>query len=99
MPRRGGACPAPSPTPGPGAPRHGRSRCDSSSTRRWLFALDLLILALYPWLVGAPNPLTDILGTFLGLLTFVGGPVILWFALTYEQLRGMWKLERRRIAL
>lgn len=63
-----------------------------------LFALDLLILAIYPWLVGDPNPLTDILGTFLGLLTFVGGPVILWFALTYRQLRGVWKLDNRRVA-
>lgn len=63
-----------------------------------LFGLDLLILAIYPWLVGTPNALTDILGTFLGLLTFVGGPVILWFALTYEELRGVWKLERRRVA-
>jgi len=60
-----------------------------------LFALDLLIVLVYPWLVVDPNPVTDILGTFLGLLTFVGGPVILWFALTYHQLRGVWQLERR----
>lgn len=57
-----------------------------------LFALDLLILLLYPFLVGSPNAFTDILGTFLGLLTFVGGPVILWFALTFKQLRTVWKL-------
>jgi hypothetical protein len=63
-----------------------------------LFALDLLIVLIYPWLVGDPNPVTDILGTFLGLLTFVGGPVILWFVLTYEQLRGVWRLEPRRVA-
>lgn len=59
-----------------------------------LFALDLLVVLAYPWLVGSPNALTDIVGTFLGLLTFVGGPVILWFALTYQQLRGVWRLER-----
>ena len=59
-----------------------------------LFALDLLIVLAYPWLVGSPNALTDIVGTFLGLLTFVGGPVILWFVLTYEQLRGVWQLDR-----
>lgn len=58
-----------------------------------LFALDLLVLLAYPWLVGAPNAFTDIAGTFLGLLTFVGGPVILWFVLTYEQLRGVWRLS------
>ncbi len=57
-----------------------------------LFGLDLIILLLYPWLVGSPNALTDIVGTFLGLLTFVGGPVILWFALTYRQLRHVWRL-------
>ncbi|HSP99374.1 MAG TPA: hypothetical protein VL049_19300 [Candidatus Dormibacteraeota bacterium] len=60
-----------------------------------LFVLDLLVVLIYPWLVGDPNPVTDILGTFLGLLTFVGGPVILWFVLTYEQLRGVWRLDRR----
>jgi hypothetical protein len=58
-----------------------------------LFALDLVVLLAYPWLVGNPGPLTDIVGTFLGLLTFVGGPVILWFILTYEQLRGVWRLS------
>jgi hypothetical protein len=57
-----------------------------------LFALDLLILLLYPFLVGSPNAFTDIMGTFLGLLTFVGGPVILWFALTFKQLRPVWRL-------
>ena len=57
-----------------------------------LFALDLLILLLYPFLVGSPNAFTEIIGTFLGLLTFVGGPVILWFALTFRQLQSVWRL-------
>ena len=57
-----------------------------------LFILDLLVLLLYPYLVGSPNAFTDIVGTFLGLLTFVGGPVILWFALTYRELRPVWRL-------
>jgi len=57
-----------------------------------LFLLDLLILLLYPFLVGSPNALTDIAGTFLGLLTFVGGPVILWFALTFRELHNVWRL-------
>lgn len=58
-----------------------------------LFGLDLLVVLAYPWLVGSPSAFTDILGTFLGLLTFVGGPVILWFVLTYRHLRGVWRLE------
>jgi hypothetical protein len=57
-----------------------------------LFVLDLLVLLLYPYLVGSPNAVTEIAGTFLGLLTFVGGPVILWFVLTYRQLRAVWQL-------
>jgi hypothetical protein len=58
-----------------------------------LFALHLLVLLLYPLLVGSPNAVTDIVGTFLGLLTFVGGPVILWFVLTFPQLRSVWRLQ------
>lgn len=58
-----------------------------------MFALDLLVLLLYPLLVGSPNAVTDIVGTFLGLLTFVGGPVILWFVLTFHQLRTVWRLQ------
>jgi hypothetical protein len=39
-----------------------------------LFALDLLVLVLYPFLVdpGVPNAFADITGTLLGLLTSVG---------------------------
>ena len=58
-----------------------------------LYALDLLVLLLYPWLVGAElNPVAEITGTFLGLLTFVGGPVILWFLLTFRELGTVWQL-------
>ena len=57
-----------------------------------LFLLDLLVLLLYPYLVGSRNPFTDIVGTFLGLLTFVGGPVILWFVLTFRELKQVWRL-------
>ncbi len=57
-----------------------------------LFALDLVVLLLYPWLVGSPNAVTDITGTFLGLLTFVGAPVILWFMLTFRELGAVWRL-------
>lgn len=51
------------------------------------FAVDTLIVALFPLLVFYKNPFTDVLGTFLGLITFVGAPVIIWFALTFHQLR------------
>jgi hypothetical protein len=61
-----------------------------------LFLLDLLVLVLYPLLVSRPNPLTDIAGGFLGLLTFVGGPVILWFVLTYDRMQSVWRLGGRR---
>jgi len=56
-----------------------------------LFALDLLVLLLYPILV-IDSAVTNITGTFLGMLTFVGGPAILWFALTYRWMRGVWRL-------
>lgn len=56
-----------------------------------LFALDLLVLLLYPALV-IDNAISNISGTFLGMLTFVGAPVILWFALTYRQMREVWHL-------
>jgi hypothetical protein len=61
-----------------------------------LFLLDLLVLVLYPLLVSRPNPFTDITGGFLGLLTFVGGPVILWFVLTYDRMRPVWRLGTSR---
>lgn len=51
------------------------------------FAIDTLIVALFPILVFYKNPFTDVLGTFLGLIAFVGAPVIIWFALTFGQLR------------
>lgn len=70
--------------------------------RRWLsaaaigslafFLLDLVVVLIYPALVTQPNALTDITGTFLGLLTFVGAPIILWFALTFDRLRNVWRL-------
>ena len=87
-------------TPGLGLTR--RAACAAIGIAA-LFLLDLLVLLLYPFLVPSPNApsglwssvssaTTDILGTFLGLLTFVGGPVIVWFVLTFRQLRGVWRL-------
>jgi hypothetical protein len=57
------------------------------------FLLDLIVVLLYPLLVSQPNALTDITGTFLGLLTFVGAPIILWFMLTFSHLRDIWRLD------
>jgi len=51
------------------------------------FIVDTLIVALFPLLVFYKNPFTDVLGTFLGLITFVGAPVIIWFTLTFRQLQ------------
>lgn len=57
-----------------------------------MFSLHLLVLIAYPWMVHNPNAIKDVAGTFLGLLTFVGGPVILWFVLTYDNLADVWRL-------
>jgi hypothetical protein len=51
------------------------------------FAVDIVIVALFPLLVFYKNPCTDVLGTFLGLIAFVGAPVIIWFALTFAELQ------------
>jgi hypothetical protein len=76
-------------TPGMSARRRGRAILLGVAG---LFALDLLVLLAYPWMVRNPNAIKDITGTYLGLLTFVGGPVILWFVLTYESLEPIWHL-------
>jgi hypothetical protein len=49
--------------------------------------VDALILALFPLLVFYKNPFTDVVGTFLGLIAFVGAPVIIWFGLTFRELQ------------
>jgi hypothetical protein len=51
------------------------------------FVIDALILALFPLLVWYKNAFTDVVGTFLGLIAFVGAPVIIWFALTFRELQ------------
>lgn len=50
-------------------------------------AIDTLIVALFPLLVYHKNALTDVVGTFLGIVGFVGAPVIIWFGLTFPELR------------
>jgi|MudIll2142460700_1097286.scaffolds.fasta_scaffold306127_2 hypothetical protein len=51
------------------------------------FLVDAVIVALFPVLVFYTNPVTDVLGTFLGLLGFVGLPFIVWGVLTFRDLR------------
>jgi hypothetical protein len=61
------------------------------------FAVDTVTVALFPVLVFYKNPFTDVVGTFLGLIAFVGAPVIIWFGLTFPQLRqSLRHLGRRR---
>lgn len=59
------------------------------------FLIDALIVALFPLLVFYKNPFTDVIGTFLGLIAFVGAPVIVWGALTFRQLRQQLPALRR----
>lgn len=51
------------------------------------FLVDAFILALFPLLVFYKNPFTDVIGTFLGLIAFVGAPAIIWFGLTFRELQ------------
>jgi len=71
-------------TPGLSLPRRGILMVAGSFL---CFLVDTLIVALFPLLVFYKNPFTDIIGTFLGLVAFVGAPVIIWFALTFRELK------------
>ncbi len=51
------------------------------------FVIDVAIIALFPLLVFYKNPFTDVVGTFLGVIAFVGAPVIIWFAFSFRQLQ------------
>ncbi len=51
------------------------------------FVVDTLIVTLFPLLVFYKNAFTDVIGTFLGLVAFVGAPAIIWFALTFRELQ------------
>jgi hypothetical protein len=47
-----------------------------------------IIIAMFPLLVFYKNPFTDVIGTFLGVVAFVGAPVIIWFSLSVRELRS-----------
>jgi hypothetical protein len=61
------------------------------------FVIDALIVALFPLLVFYKNPFTDVIGTFLGLIAFVGAPVIIWGALAFRELQRALPALRGRI--
>jgi hypothetical protein len=60
------------------------------------FLVDSLVVALFPLLVFYKNPFTDVIGTFLGLIAFVGAPVIIWGGLTFRQLQELLPALRQR---
>jgi len=63
------------------------------------FAVDVAIIVLFPLLVHYNNAATDIGGTFLGMIGFVGAPAIIWFVLTFPQIRPWLPSLRRPAAL
>jgi hypothetical protein len=71
-------------TPGLGLQRRGILMLAGAGLN---FLVDAAILALFPLLVFYKNAFTDVVGTFLGLIAFVGAPVIIWFGLTFRELR------------
>jgi hypothetical protein len=71
-------------TPGLGLQRRGTLMLAGTALN---FLIDSMILALFPLLVFYKNAFTDVIGTFLGLIAFVGAPVIIWFGLTFRELQ------------
>jgi hypothetical protein len=80
-------------TPGLTLRRRGVVLCAGAAL---CFLVDALIVALFPLLVFYKNPFTDVVGTFLGLIAFVGAPVIIWCALTFRQLQQLLPALRGR---
>ncbi|MBI3785979.1 MAG: hypothetical protein HY270_21515 [Deltaproteobacteria bacterium] len=61
------------------------------------FFIGVIIVAMFPLLVFYQNAFTDVLGTFLGLIAFVGAPAILWFVLSFRELQGVLPSLRLRV--
>lgn len=51
-------------------------------------AFHAFVVVLFPLLVYHKNPFTDVAGTLLGLIAFVGAPAILWFILAFDEIRN-----------
>jgi hypothetical protein len=62
------------------------------------FVFHALVVVLWPLLVYHKNPFTDVVGTFLGLTSFVGAPVIIWFVLAFPTIRTWLPTFRPRAA-
>lgn len=62
------------------------------------FAFHTFVIVMFPLLVYYKNAFTDVIGTFLGLVAFVGAPVIIWFALVFPELRQWLPTFRRSAA-
>jgi len=60
-----------------------------------MFAAHLVAIVLFPLLTFHKNAVTDVTGTFVGLVAFVGAPVIIWFWLVYDQLKEWLPALRR----
>ena len=57
------------------------------------FLLDVFVVLVFPWLLYEPNPVKDIIGFSLGILSFVAAPLVIWFGLTYSVLQEQWRLD------
>jgi hypothetical protein len=62
------------------------------------FLFHALVVVLFPLLVYHKNAFTDVVGTFLGLTSFVGAPVIIWFVLAFPTIRQWLPTFRPRAA-
>lgn len=58
------------------------------------FIVHVVVLLIYPVVLANPNWLTDTIGVFSGLVSFVLAPQLLWFVLTYSHLEELWRLRR-----
>jgi len=62
------------------------------------FVFHAFVVVLFPLLVYYKNAFTDVVGTFLGLTSFVGAPVIIWFVLVFPTIREWLPTFRPRAA-
>lgn len=56
------------------------------------FAIHVIVILAYPFIMVHPNAVKDTLGVFTGLMAFVVAPLGLWFVLTYPALRSLWQI-------
>src|SRR5262249_9566961 len=56
------------------------------------FAVHVVVVLTYPFIMDCPSFVKDTAGVFSGLVAFVVAPLGLWFVLTYPALRSVWQL-------